>query len=127
VVKTGEFLKNRADVENIVVGFYGGKPVYLRDVARIVDGPSEIKDYVLFGLGPSAKEKGIKVENSTERLFPAVTIAISKRKGTNAVEVAERVVKFVEEVRGKYVPSNVNITITRNYGETAKEEGKRAS
>jgi multidrug efflux pump subunit AcrB len=122
VVKTGEFLKNRADVENIVVGFYGGKPVYLRDVARIVDGPSEIKDYVLFGLGPSAKEKGIKVENSTERLFPAVTIAISKRKGTNAVEVAERVVKFVEEVRGKYVPSNVNITITRNYGETAKEK-----
>jgi multidrug efflux pump subunit AcrB len=122
VVKTGEFLKNRADVENIVVGFYGGKPVYLRDVARIVDGPSEIKDYVLFGLGPSAKEKGIKVENSTERLFPAVTIAISKRKGTNAVEVAERVIKFVEKVRGKYVPSNVNITITRNYGETAKEK-----
>jgi multidrug efflux pump subunit AcrB len=122
VVKTGEFLKSRADVENIVVGFYGGKPVYLRDVARIVDGPSEIKDYVLFGLGPSAKEKGIKVENSTERLFPAVTIAISKRKGTNAVEVAERVIKFVEEVRGKYVPSNVNITITRNYGETAKEK-----
>jgi multidrug efflux pump subunit AcrB len=122
VVKTGEFLKNKADVENIVVGFYGGKPVYLRDVARIVDGPSEIKDYVLFGLGPSAKEKGIKVENSTERLFPAVTIAISKRKGTNAVEVAERVIKFVEEVRGKYVPSNVNITITRNYGETAKEK-----
>jgi len=122
VVKTGEFLKNRADVENIVVGFYGGKPVYLRDVARIVDGPSEIKDYALFGLGPSAKEKGIKVENSTERLFPAVTIAISKRKGTNAVEVVERVIKFVEEVRGKYVPSNVNITITRNYGETAKEK-----
>jgi len=122
VVKTGEFLKSRADVENIVVGFYGGKPVYLRDVARIVDGPSEIKDYVLFGVGPSAKEKGIKVENSTERLFPAVTIAISKRKGTNAVEVAERVVKFVEEVRGKYLPSNVNITITRNYGETAKEK-----
>lgn len=122
VVKTGEFLKSRADVESIVIGFYGGKPVYLRDVARIVDGPSEIKDYVLFGLGPSAKEKGIKVENSTERLFPAVTIAISKRKGTNAVEVAERVIKFVEEVRGKYVPSNVNITITRNYGETAKEK-----
>lgn len=122
VVKTGEFLKSRADVENIVVGFYGGKPVYLRDVARIVDGPSEIKDYVLFGLGPSAKEKGIKPENFTEKLFPAVTIAISKRKGTNAVEVAQRVIKFVEDVRGKYLPSNVNITITRNYGETAKEK-----
>jgi len=125
LIKTGEFLRSREDVENIVVGFSAGKPVYLKDVARIVDGPSEIKDYVLFGLGPSAKEKGIGLANSTnstEKLFPGVTIAVSKRKGTNAVEVAERVIKFVEEVRGKYIPSNVNITITRNYGETAKEK-----
>jgi multidrug efflux pump subunit AcrB len=120
-IRTGEFLKSKEDVENLLVNVVNGKPVYLKDVATVVDGPSEIKDYVLMGFGPKAEEKGIKGVKEGE-LYPAVTIAVSKRKGTNAVNVAEEVLKLVDHLKGKVIPKDVNVTITRNYGETAKEK-----
>ncbi len=118
-VKIGGFLQTKRDVENIVVGFFNGKPVYLKDVANIFDEGSEPKDYVLFKSGPSAETKGIK---KTSEFVPAVTISIAKRKGTNAVRVAEKVISFLQEIKGKYLPGDVQITITRNYGETAQEK-----
>ncbi len=121
VIRTGEFLRSKQDVESIVVGFFNGRPVYLRDVAQVVDGPSEIKDYVLMGFGPKHEEKGIKGVSPGE-LYPAVTLAVSKRTGTNAVVVAEEVLELVEHLKGKILPKDLNITVTRNYGETAKEK-----
>ena len=121
VIRTGQFLKSKEDIENVLVGVFNGRPVYLRDVAKVVDGPSEIKDYVLIGFGPKAEEKGIKGVNTNE-LYPAVTIAVAKRKGTNAIDVANEVLRTVEHVKSKYLPKDVNITITRNYGETAAEK-----
>lgn len=121
VVRTGEFLKSKEDVENIVVGVFGGRPVYLKDVATVVDGPSEVKDYVLMGFGPKHEEKGIKDVKPGE-LYPAVTIAVSKRVGTNAVEVANEVLQLVDHLKGKILPKDLSITVTRNYGETAKEK-----
>ncbi|MFN3471212.1 MAG: efflux RND transporter permease subunit, partial [Aquificaceae bacterium] len=94
---------------------------YLRDVAKVVDGPSEIKDYVLMGFGPKHEEKGIKDVKIGE-LYPAVTIAVSKRVGTNAVNVANEVLQLVDHLKGKIIPKDLNITTTRNYGETAKEK-----
>lgn len=120
-IRTGEFLKSKEDVENLLVNVVNGKPVYLKDVATVVDGPSEIKDYVLMGFGPKAEQKGIKGVKEGE-LYPAVTIAVSKRKGTNAVDIAEEVLKLVDHLRGEVIPKDVNVTITRNYGETAKEK-----
>lgn len=120
LIKTGNFFKSKEDIENLVVGVQKGRVVYLRDVARVIDGPSEIKDYVLMGFGPAAEHKGI--EKPEENLLPAVTIAVSKRKGTNAVDVAEEVLKLVEHTKGRIIPKDVNITVTRNYGETAKEK-----
>jgi len=120
LIKVGNFLKSKEDVENLVIKVHEGRVVYLRDVAKVVDGPAEIKDYVLMGLGPSSKAKGI--EGRGERLFPAVTLAVSKRKGTNAVDVAEEVLRLVEHAKGKLVPKDVNVTVTRNYGETAKDK-----
>ncbi len=120
LIKVGNFFKSKEDVENLVVGVRGGRVIYLRDVAKVVDGPAEIKDYVLMGFGPSAKAKGIDKEPG--ELLPAVTLAVSKRKGTNAVDVAEEVLKLVEYAKGHVVPKDVNITVTRNYGETAKEK-----
>ena len=120
-IRTGEFLRSKEDVENIVVGVFGGRPVYLKDVATVIDGPSEVKDYVLMGFGPKHQEKGITGVNPGE-LYPAVTIAVSKRVGTNAVVVAEEVLQLVEHLKGKIIPKDVNITVTRNYGETAKEK-----
>lgn len=115
LIQSGEFLRSVQDVENLVVGIYQGKPVYLKDVAKISDGPSEIKNYVFMGFGPAG---GF----NSDELFPAVTIAISKRKGTNAVKVAEEVLKLVSEIRGRLLPSDLHITVTRNYGETAREK-----
>ncbi len=120
LIKTGNFLKSKEDVENIVVSAHEGRVVYLKDVAKVVDGPTEIKDYVLMGFGPSFEKKGIG--KGSEKLLPAVTIAVSKRKGTNAVNVAEEVLDLVEHAKGKLIPKDVNVTVTRNYGETAKEK-----
>ncbi len=120
LIKVGTFFKSKEDVENIVVSVRDGRVIYLKDVATVVDGPAEIKDYVLMGFGPSAEHKGIK--DPPQQLMPAVTIAVSKRKGTNAVEVAREVLELVEHAKGKVIPKDVNITVTRNYGETAKEK-----
>jgi multidrug efflux pump subunit AcrB len=115
LVEVGNFLRTPEDVGSVVAGVAGGRPVYLRDVARILDGPEEPSDYVFAGLGPGAAGKGAAV-------VPAVTISVAKRKGTNAIEVADRVLEKVEAVKGRMVPGDVRITITRNYGETAAEK-----
>lgn len=121
LIRTGEFLKSKEDVENLVVGVFQGRPVYLKDVATVVDGPSEINDYVLMGFGPKHEEKGIKDVKPGE-LYPAVTIAVSKRVGTNAVDISREVLQLVDHLKGKIIPKDLNITVTRNYGDTAKEK-----
>ncbi|MFN3598885.1 MAG: efflux RND transporter permease subunit, partial [Aquificaceae bacterium] len=120
-IRTGDFLRSKTDVENIVVGIFQGRPVYLKDVAQVIDGPSEIKDYVLMGFGPKHQEKGIKDVKAGE-LYPSVSIAVSKRVGTNAVDVSREVLELVDHLKGKILPKDLNITVTRNYGETAKEK-----
>ena len=120
LVETGGFLKTADDVGRVIVGVWEGRPVYLRDVASIVDGPEEPADYVFMGLGPSSEVKGIKVK--TPAHFEAVTIAIAKKKGANASLVAREALKKVEALKGTYIPSDVQVTVTRNYGDTAKEK-----
>ena len=115
LIETGGFLKNAADAGNVVVGGSGGRAVYLRDVADIVDGPEEAADYVFFGNGPAVRTSG-------PALVSAVTISISKRKGTNAIVIADKVLEKVEAVRGRLIPSGISVTVTRNYGETAAEK-----
>ena len=120
VVNTGSFLADTKDVENLVVRVLNEKPIYLKDVAKITDGPAEAKDYTFIGFGPAAQEKGIVATSSGPR--ESVTLAISKKSGENATLVAEEAIKKVEALRGSLVPAEVNVTVTRNYGETAKEK-----
>ncbi len=115
LVETGAFLRTAEDVGRVVAGAAGGRPVYLRDVARIVDGPEEPADYVLFGLGPAARGKASSPH-------AAVTLSIAKRKGTNAIVIAGKVIEKVEEIRGRTIPDGIHLTVTRNYGETAAEK-----
>jgi multidrug efflux pump subunit AcrB len=115
LVETGAFLRTAEDVGGVVVEAAAGRPVYLRDVSTIVDGPEEPADYVLFGLGPAAQGKAPAPE-------PAVTLSIAKRKGTNANVIAENVIRKVEEIRGRTIPDGIRLTVTRNYGETAAEK-----
>ena len=122
IVHTGRFLKTAEDVRNVVVAAHQGRPVYLRDVATIADGPPLPDNYVYFGAGPAAEEKGILAQAASGGPYPAVTLTLAKRKGTNAISVAEKVLARVETLKGTVIPDNVNVTITRHYGETAKEK-----
>lgn len=115
LVDTGGFLKNSEEVGSVVVDTSNGRPIYLRDVADIIDGPEEPSDYVFMGLGPASERK-------ESGLFEAVTISIAKKKGTNATHIAERMQERIEALKGHIIPSGVEIVTTRNYGDTAKEK-----
>ena len=108
LLQTGAFLASAKDAGNVVVGVHGDRPVYLRDVATIVDGPEEPSHYVFFGAG--ALEE------------PAVTLTIAKRPGANAISVAEQVLKKVDTLKGRVIPNGVQVAITRHYGKTAEEK-----
>ncbi|MCD9185022.1 MAG: efflux RND transporter permease subunit [Pyrinomonadaceae bacterium] len=121
IIETGNFFKNSEDVGNLVVGVFGGRPVFLRDVATISDGAEEPADYVMFGHGAGEKREA-NAEQKASGVEPAVTIAVSKRKGTSAIEIARNVLEKVEAQKGIYIQNNVRVTTTRNYGETAAEK-----
>ncbi len=123
LVNVGQFLSGAEALGKLVVGTFGGRPVYLEDVATLRDGPEEASNYVTFTPGPAAHAVGIAASlPGGGRPFPAVTISVAKRKGSNAVEVADRVVEKVRALEGKLIPSDVRVTETRNYGETAREK-----
>ena len=120
IVETGNFLTSADDVANVVVGVFGDRPVFLRDVASIADGPEVPADYVMFGRGPGDRDQAGTAHSKA--IDPAVTIAVSKRKGTNAIEIADRVLEKIDSLKGTFIPNNVSVTTTRNYGETASEK-----
>ena len=120
IVETGRFLKNAEDVGNLVINVFNGRPVYLRDIAKITDGPEEPSHYVFMSMGPAAAKKGLTGESAGQ--YDAVTIAIAKQKGANASVVAEEALKKVEALKKQLIPHDVQVTVTRNYGETAKEK-----
>ena len=170
LLQTGSFLTSAKDAGNVVVGVHSDKPVYLRDVATIVDGPEEPSQYVFFGNGaallnrtshfPSSSGRGGNASSAaasssaadsagtgdsgslspgeragvrgnsastpTEAASfveePAVTLSIAKRPGANAISVAHEVLKKLDALRGRVIPNGVEVSITRNYGQTAEEK-----
>jgi len=115
-VDAGNLFTSTRDLENVVVAVDHGRVLYLRDVAeKIVDGPAEPANYVLFGTTAASNSGG-----QTPRQYPAVTVTVAKRKGTNATDIANAVLKRIEEMKGVQIPNDVTVTTTRNYGETAK-------
>jgi multidrug efflux pump subunit AcrB len=115
LLETGGFLRSKEEVGAVVIGVHHGQLVYLRDVANIIDGPEEPENYVLFGFGGEPGDVP-----QMER--PAVTLAIAKRKGTNAVKLVSEIMRKVELLKGALIPADVEVTITRDYGETAREK-----
>jgi multidrug efflux pump subunit AcrB len=117
-VDAGEFLASRDDVAGLVVGADHGRPVFLEDVADVSTKPDPPESYVWLGTGPGASTRGLPPTAHA----PAVTIAISKKPGVNAVTVARQLTERVAQLRGTYIPTGVEVTVTRNYGETANDK-----
>ena len=123
-VETGTFLRSADDVANLVVGVFGGRPVRLMDVATITDGPGEIDSYTFLGVGPAASENGIDAAFVAGSEHPAVTLSIAKRIGSDATRVANEILAKVDRLEGTLIPEDVHVTVTRNYGETAKDKAQ---
>ena len=113
VVNAGGFFSSAKDASDAVVTTVDGRPVHVADVALVKDGPEEAKNYVQFGNGPASKEGHV------DELEPAVTISIAKRQGVNAIDVVAGVLAKVETLKGTLIPSDIQITTTRNYGATS--------
>jgi len=143
LLQVGTFFRDARDVGAVVLGVHDGRPVYLRDVATVVDGPADPVDYVLFGRGSAAggvvESEGLAARNppasarpattapATEVTTPgleeaAVTLSIAKRPGANAVDVVTDVLARVDALKGTLIPADVSVAITRDYGATASEK-----
>lgn len=116
-VYSGAFLKTAGDVEQVVVAVKDGKPVYVRDVAKVRMGPSEFDNIVWFYSGV-ARPEGKPQANGAA----AVTIAVAKKQGSNGVVVADAVQAELKKIKARLIPDNIHVEITRNYGETANEK-----
>jgi multidrug efflux pump subunit AcrB len=119
LVRAGPFLENAAGVRNLMVGLHEGRPVRLRDVARIEDGPAEPVTYTRLGFGPAGRPDPALAARAE---YPAVTVAVAKKKGANAVTVARAVRAALEEMRGSVLPDGLGVSVTRDYGETANDK-----
>ena len=122
-IETGQFLASANEVKRLVVGAAGvgttgGKPIYLEDVAEVQDGPELPTHYVWYGNGVAGSGKA-------RGEFPAVTIAVAKKPGENAVDVATRLTRRVEQLKGSVIPEGVEVSLTRNYGETANDKAQK--
>jgi multidrug efflux pump subunit AcrB len=116
-VDAGRFFTRAEDLQQVVVGVHSGRPVYLHDVVeKLEDGPAEPDSYVMFANARGGTGQAAGTD------YPAVTITLAKRKGTNATIIAERVLEKVRTLRGYVLPNDLTVTVTRNYGETAKDK-----
>ncbi|CAL2059894.1 efflux RND transporter permease subunit [Tenacibaculum sp. 190524A05c] len=117
LVSTGRFLKTTEDVKNLVVGVNQNQPIYLKQVAKVVDGGEIPKNYVSLGFGQaSEKSQTFKSE------YPAVTISVAKRKGADAMQIAAIILDKIQHLRKNLIPDDVHVEVTRNYGETASQK-----
>jgi multidrug efflux pump subunit AcrB len=119
-VTANSFLTEAENVRGLVVGVHQGRPVYLRDIADVIDGPEEATTYTRLGYSH-------RIRQETDRLaepltYSAVTLAVAKKRGTNAVDVAREVIAEMEVLKETILPTDVHVEVTRNYGETAQQK-----
>jgi multidrug efflux pump subunit AcrB len=118
-VKAGELFRFPEEVAGLVVGMHNDGPIYLGDVADIRRGPDQPEQYVWYGSGPASSEA---VRANGEQ--PAVTLAIAKQPGTNAVQIADQVIQRMQALQGIFIPDGIHTQITRNYGVTADQKAQ---
>ena len=116
-VESGPFIHSAEDIKEIVLGVRNGAPIYIKDIAKIIDGAAQTERLVWFG------EKSNT--SGAAPVFPAVTMSVTKNAGENAIDVANNLITTVDSLKGVVVPDNVEIAVTRNYGETANLKAQK--
>ena len=124
LVQTGTYIESAEDVRRLVVGVQDARPVYLRDVAQVEDGPDQPTRYVWFGTGAAAPERVVQAA-AGQKVFPAVTLAISKKPGANAADVAQAALARMDALHGSLIPEGVEVSVTRDYGKTANDKANQ--
>ena len=119
-VTANAFLASAAEVGALVLGVHEGRPVYLDDIAAIIDGPEEADTYSRIGYSHYFRKANQLTE--TPLTFPAVTLALAKKKGTNAVMVANAILKELDVLKKELIPDDVHLAVTRNTGDTAQQK-----
>ena len=114
-LESGPFLERASDAAELMVAVHEGKPVFLRDVSEVVDGPMPAGSHVWYG---ESKASG-------GASYPAITLSVTKKPGENAIDVADAVMKRVSELRNTVIPEAVQVAETRNYGATANDKAKK--
>lgn len=117
-VNTGKFFANSDEVKNLIVGVNNGQPVYLYQVATVEDGPEVPRNYVSFGYGNGRD----KLRSTHPDDYQAVTLSIAKKKGADAMKLAEIVIGKVDHMKKDLISNDLNIETTRNYGLTASHK-----
>ena len=117
-VETGNFLSTADDVANLVIGINQQQPVYLKQVAKIDDGPEIPNQYVFFGYGQADAVRSHTFHAS----YPAVTLSVAKKKGADAMKLSKQILDKVTMLKKNLLPAEVQLTVTRNYGETASDK-----
>ncbi len=118
-VQAGEFMTTPEEIESLIVGVFNGVPVYLADVATVKLGPDHPEQFVWYGEGAHSTKGAVIGKH------PAVTIAVAKKPGTNAVDIANNLIAHLDELKGTLIPEGVYVSVTRNYGATADSKAKK--
>jgi len=122
LLEAGQRLRSPREVEELVVGVHAGAPVYLRDLARVTLGPDEPRSYTRIAFGPAVDPERVPAGLAAGGDHPAVTVAVAKRKGTNAVWVADALLERLDAIQAEVLPDGVHWYVTRNSGETANHK-----
>ena len=118
-VSVGSYLAQRDEIAEIIVGMENGSPVYLSDVARIIDGSDAPVSYVWHG-APMAK-----ADRPNTGMAPAVTIAVAKKPGANASDITSAITARLAALKGRVIPDGIKVTVTRDYGQTADDKAQK--
>jgi len=116
-IHTGDFLRTIEDIENLIIGVYENRPVYLNQVAKVTYGAASAKEYVNFGFGKADQKKEAHPD-----LYNAVTLSIGKQKGGDAMQVSSVILEKIEALKKDLIPDEVQVTVSRNYGATASHK-----
>lgn len=116
-ILAGKVIKSAEEIARLPIRSVNGRPVYIEDVAQVIDNVNEPEWYHHSTFGQASK-----YADTAGNRQPAVTISFSKKKGTNAVEVARQIISEAEKLKGRVIPPEVKMIVSRNYGETANEK-----